>query len=126
MVKVSLRLATYLFMYRVAQQCCPGGNRPETPGDPPRGGHRNILAKLMAIPAICNSSSPLTNLSLNFVYMPGITSDLAQKIQRPPAEGLRGSPDDFRRDNIAGSHGMLHLALPKRLINCSLNQLSKG
>ena len=31
MVKVSLRLATYyLFMYRVAQQCCPGGNRPET------------------------------------------------------------------------------------------------
>ena len=42
--------------------------------------------------------------------MPGITSDLAQKIRRPPAEGLwgvsGGSPDDFRRDNIAGPHGI--------------------
>ena len=38
--------------------------------------------------------------------MAGITSNLAQKIRRPPAEGLRGSPDDFRRDKIAGSHGI--------------------
>ena len=36
-------------MYRVDQQCCPGGNCPETPGDPPRGvsgGSPDILAKI--------------------------------------------------------------------------------
>ena len=31
--------------YRVDQQCCPGGNRPETPRRPP-------LAKSLVIPAI--------------------------------------------------------------------------
>ena len=37
--------------YRVTQQCCPGGNGPETPGDPPRGvsgGSPDILAKSLA------------------------------------------------------------------------------
>ena len=42
---------------------------------------------------------------LNFVYMAGITSDLPQKIRRP-------SPDDFRRDNIAGSHGIFFFRNP--------------
>ena len=51
-------------MYRVDQQCCPGGNR------------------------------------FN-IYMAGITSDLAKK-----SGDLSGwSPDNFRRDNIAGPHG---------------------
>ena len=45
--------------------------------------------------------------------MAGITSDLAKKFRRPLRRGLwegglRGSPDDFRRDNIAGSHGMTY------------------
>ena len=34
--------------------------------------------------------------------MAGITSDLAKKSGDPP----RGSPDDFRRDNVAGPHGI--------------------
>ena len=37
--------------------------------------------------------------------MAGITSDLAQKNPLQRVSG--GSPDDFRRDNIAGSHGTL-------------------
>ena len=76
-------------MYRVTRQCCPGGNRPETPRRPSAGGLRIFWAKSLVITAI------YTNLSLNFVYMAGITSDLAQKIRRPPAEGLRGVSGQF-------------------------------
>ena len=83
-------------MYRVAQQCCPGGNRPETPRRPSAGGLRIFWVKSLVILAI------YTKIKLKFVYMAVITSDLAQKIRRPSA----GSPDDFRRDNIAGPHGM--------------------
>ena len=70
--------------YRVARQCCPGGNRPETPRRPSAGGLRIFWAKSLVITAI------YTNLSLIFVYMARITRDLTQKIRRPPAEGLRG------------------------------------
>ena len=38
--------------YRVAQQCCPGGNRPETPRRPSAGGLRIFWAKSLVIPAI--------------------------------------------------------------------------
>ena len=38
--------------------------------------------------------------------MGGITNDLTKKSGEPPQRVSRGSPDDFRRDNIAGSHGM--------------------
>ena len=39
-------------IYRVAQQCCPGGNRPETPRRPSAGGLRIFWAKSLVIPAI--------------------------------------------------------------------------
>ena len=61
----------------------------------------NTTAKSLVIPAIYTKFN-LTNLSLNFVYMAGITSDLAKNPETPRG----GSPDDFRRDNIAGPHGM--------------------
>ena len=70
-------------MYRVAQQCCPGGNRPETPRRPSAGGLRIFWVKSLVILAI------YTKIKLKFVYMAVITSDLAKKIRRPPAEGLR-------------------------------------
>ena len=38
----------------------------------------------------------------------GITNDLAQKSGDPPGGVPGGSPDDFRRDNIAGPHGTFH------------------
>ena len=76
-------------MYRVAQQCCPGGNRPETPRRPSAGGLRIFWVKSLVILAI------YTKIKLKFVYMAVITSDLAQKIRRPPAEGLRGVSGRF-------------------------------
>ena len=39
--------------------------------------------------------------------MARITSDLAREPETPPRGVSGGSPDDFRRDNIAGSHGRL-------------------
>ena len=38
--------------YRVAQQCCPGGNRPETPWRPSAGGLRIFWVKSLVILAI--------------------------------------------------------------------------
>ena len=38
--------------------------------------------------------------------MAGITSDLAKNLETPPETPHGGSPDDFRRGNIAGPHGM--------------------
>ena len=84
-----LILKSVPFTYRVAQQCCPGGNRPETPRRPSAGGLRIFWAKSLVITAI------YTNLSLIFVYMARITSDLTQKIRRPPVEGLRGGSGQF-------------------------------
>ena len=75
--------------YRVAQQCCPGGNRPETPRRPSAGGLRIFWVKSLVILAI------YTKIKLKFVYMAVITSDLAQKIRIPPAEGLRGVSGRF-------------------------------
>ena len=76
---------------------------PETPGDPLQGvfgGCLDFLAKSLVIPAqIQNSSLSITNLSLNFVHMAGIISDLAKKSRHPPktplqrvSRGLWGSP----------------------------------
>ena len=39
-------------IYRVARQCCPGGNRPETPRRPSAGGLRIFWAKSLGIPGI--------------------------------------------------------------------------
>ena len=39
-------------MYRVAKQCCPDGNRPETPRRPSAGGLRIFWAKSLVIPGI--------------------------------------------------------------------------
>ena len=41
-----------VFIYRVDQQCCPGGNRPGTPRGPPRGGSPDFWAKSLVIPAV--------------------------------------------------------------------------
>ena len=51
---------------------------------PSAGGLQIFWAKSLVITAI------YTNLSLIFVYLARITSDLTHKIRRPPAEGLRG------------------------------------
>ena len=82
-----------LHAYRVTQQCCPGGNRPETPRRPSAGGLRIFWAKSLVIPAI------YTKFKL-----------MAHKFKLKFCMRVSGgSPDDFRRDNIAGSHGMLNL-----------------
>ena len=39
-------------VYHVTQQCCPGGNRPETPRRPSAGGLLIFGAKLLVIPTI--------------------------------------------------------------------------
>ena len=36
----------------------------------------------------------------------GFASDLARKSGDPPRGVSGGSPDDFRRDNIDGAHGL--------------------
>ena len=83
-----------IYVYRVNQQCCPGGNCPETL----RGWCPDILAKSLANP----------ENSFNFfiiIILSGFTSDLAKKSGDPPRGVSGGSPDDFRRDIIAGPHG---------------------
>ena len=55
-------------IYRVKHQCCPGGNRSETPGDPPQGvsgGSPEILAKSMANPDKIFKKFLLTLLNLS-------------------------------------------------------------
>ena len=42
--------STRYTLYRVTQQCCPGGNRPETPRRPPTGGSLDFFAKSLANP----------------------------------------------------------------------------
>ena len=74
-------------MYSVNHQCCSGRNRPETPRRPgffgqKTGKSRQKFQKKMEI-------------------LSGFASDLAR------ISG--GSPDNFRRDSIAGSHGTLFL-----------------
>jgi hypothetical protein len=72
----------------VDQQFCAGAICPETPQRPPGFCWLNHW---YFQPYIRNSSLSLTNLSLNFVYMTGITSDLAKKSGR----GLRGVSGQF-------------------------------
>ena len=76
---------TKIFYYRVNHQCWPCRNRPETPGKK----FKNSLFK-------------------NFVW---ICQWYSQNIQKPPAEPL--FPDNFSKDNIAGSHGMSSLVFQK-------------
>ena len=45
-------------------------------------------------------------ISLNFVYMAGITSDLAKKSIDPLRRSPGGSLDNFCRENIAGKHSI--------------------
>ena len=64
-------VSTYLInTYRMNHQCCPGGNRPETPLRP--------LAKSLVISAIYTKFKLIITHKFN-VYMAGITSDLAKK-----------------------------------------------
>ena len=74
------------------------GDPPETP----HGGSMDFLAKSLANPD-----------KIFLKILSGFASDFSQSIWRPPGdppetppvEGLRGSPDNFLRDNIAGPHG---------------------
>ena len=79
--------------YHVTQQCCL-----ETTWRPPQrpiaGGLRIFWAKSLVFTAI------YTKIKLKFVFLAVITSDLAQKIPRPPAEGLRGVSGRF----LPGQH----------------------
>ena len=63
------------------------------PGETPLGGWglQIFLAKSMGIPAIYTKFKLKVAIDkLEFyIYMAEITSDLAQEIRRPPAEGLR-------------------------------------
>ena len=65
--------------YRVDHQCCPGGNCPETPRRPSAGGLRIFWLKSLDLPVI---------------------------YPKNPETPRGGPPDDFRRDNIDGPHGM--------------------
>ena len=62
--------------YRVTQQCCPGGNRPETPRRPPRGGFPDFLAKSLA-----NQDKIFKK---NLKILSGFASDLAEISGEPP------------------------------------------
>ena len=76
-------MTKWKFNYRVNHQCCPGGNRPETL----RGGSPDILPKSLA-----NPEEKKKIFFENFVWT--------------RRGGVSGG--DFRRDNIAGSHGTSH------------------
>ena len=75
------------------------GDHPETT----RGWSPDFLAKPRVIPAVYTLN--LWAINLNFVYMAGITSDLAKKSGHHPETTSRWSLNDFRLDNIAGPHG---------------------
>ena len=82
--------------------CCSGGNHLETP----LGGSPDFLAKSLANP---DKISKRKEKNL-FKILSGFASDLAKISGDPPGDPPRrvsgGSPDHFRRDNIAGSHGI--------------------
>ena len=61
------------------------------------GGSPDILAKSLANP------DKIFNFFFSFLLkiLSGFASDLAKKSEDPRG----GSPDNFRRDNIAGPHG---------------------
>ena len=82
-------------MYHVDQQCCPGGNRPETTWRPPAG---------FFFPA--EPFVKFVNDKLEFHIYGWNYQLFSQKIRKPPAGGLRiMASDDFCRDNIAEPHG---------------------
>ena len=71
------------------------------------GGSPDFLAKSLANPDKIFKK----NAKKNFLkILSGFASDFSQNIRRPPGDPPRrvsgGSPDNFRRDNIAGPHGM--------------------
>ena len=83
------RLFFYIFQmnYRVAQQCCPGGNCPETPLRPPPGGSPDFLAKSLANPdKIFKKMQKKKFLKI----LSGFASDFSQNIRRPPRGGSPG------------------------------------
>ena len=71
-----------IHIYRVNQQCCPVGR-----------GSPDILAKSLANP---------DKIFIFLKILSAFASDLAKKSGNP----CGGTPHDFRRDNIDGSHGM--------------------
>ena len=97
----------------MAQQCCPSGSRPETPRRPSAGGLRIFWVKSLVILAI------YTKIKLKFVYMAVITSDIAQKIRRPPAEGLRGVSRRFPLGHLAGPHDTYVLVMNSKCLTNS-------
>ena len=83
--------------YRVAQQCCPGGNRLR--------GYLRIyifwLNNRYFKPKFFKKKMKKKILKT----LAGFVSDLANLTEKPLGGVSRGSPDDFRRDIIAGPHG---------------------
>ena len=78
--------------YRVDQQCCPGGNCPETLRCGSPGGLRIFWLKSLANPEKIFKKIFFLHFFDNFVW---ICQWFSQKIRRPPAEGLRGVSGQF-------------------------------
>ena len=84
------------------------GDPPETPPRRVSGGFPDILAKI--------TGKSRENFQKKFFFaffltiLSGFASDLAKKSGDPPRDPPRrvsgGSPDNFRRDKIAGPHSM--------------------
>ena len=101
--------------YRVDQQCCLSGDPPETL----RRGSPDFLAQSLVIPAIYTKFKLITHkFKLEFCIYGWNYQWLRQKIRRPPAGG---SPDDFRRDNIAGPHSISYLTKVRKIENRGLD-----
>ena len=92
-------------LYRVNHQCCPGGNRPETPWRPPVEGLWIFLLNHWQIQTKFSKKNFFFCIFLKILS--GFASDFSQNIRRPPETLRGGSPDNFRRDNIACPHGMM-------------------
>ena len=88
-------------------------SRRKSSGDPPRGVDLGLrifwLNHWKFQPYIRNSSFNLWVISLNYIFMAGITIDLAKKFL--PRGVSEGSPDDICRDIIAGPHGTVLLGI---------------
>ena len=76
----------------MAQQCCPGGNRPETPRRPSAGGLRIFWAKSLVIPAIYTK---FVSHKLEFCIYGWNYQWFSPKIRNLPVEGLRGVSGRF-------------------------------
>ena len=91
-------------MYRVDQQWCPGENRMETPRTPSAGGLRIFWLNNWQFQP--NVSKKMKKMFFWKFCLELHTSYLA-KISGDPRRRVFGwSPDDFRRNIIAGPHGI--------------------